>query len=91
MPHSTQRTELQEWPGISILCVLAARLLRRRLDAYREIADMNAFDLGVEVIPRFVGLMRAWVPNCYHRDIGTMESLQKTELDAPHYFSSSQL
>lgn len=59
-------------------------------DAYREIADMNAFDLGMEVLPRFVGRMRAWVPNCYHRDIGTLESLQQAELDAPHYFSARQ-
>jgi NDP-sugar pyrophosphorylase family protein len=56
-------------------------------DAYREIADMNAFDLGFEVIPRFVGRMRGWIPNCYHRDIGTLESLAQAEQDAPRYLS----
>lgn len=51
-------------------------------EAYREIADMNAFDLGFEVIPRFVGRMRGWIPKCYHRDIGTLESLAHAEQDA---------
>jgi NDP-sugar pyrophosphorylase family protein len=55
-------------------------------DAYREIADMNAFDLGFEVIPRFVGRMRGWIPNCYHRDIGTLESLAQAEHDAPNHW-----
>jgi len=44
-------------------------------DAYREIADMNAFDIGFDVLPRFVGRMRGWTWNGYHRDIGTHESL----------------
>jgi NDP-sugar pyrophosphorylase family protein len=57
-------------------------------DAYREIADMNAFDIGFEVIPRFVGRMRGWVPRCYHRDIGTLESLRQAEQDAVNHFST---
>jgi NDP-sugar pyrophosphorylase family protein len=55
-------------------------------DAYREIADMNAFDFGFDVLPRFMGRMRGWVPDCYHRDIGTLESLQAAEKEAPAVF-----
>lgn len=48
-------------------------------DAYREIADLAAFDFGFDVLPRFVGRMRGWLSECYHRDIGTHESLQDAE------------
>lgn len=54
--------------------------------AYREIADMKAFDIGFEVLPRFVGRMRGWTWNGYHRDIGTLESLEQAQRDAPKVF-----
>jgi D,D-heptose 1,7-bisphosphate phosphatase len=44
-------------------------------EAYRQIADMNAFDFGFDVLPRFVGRMRGRIVQGYHRDIGTMEAL----------------
>ena len=44
--------------------------------AYREIAEMKAFDLGFEVLPRFVGRMRGWTWGGYYLDIGTHESLE---------------
>ena len=43
--------------------------------AYREIAATRAFDLGFEVLPRFVGRMRGWVWGGYYLDIGTHEAL----------------
>lgn len=49
--------------------------------AYREIADMNKFDLGFDVLPQFVGRMRGWTWRGYHRDIGTLESLAQAERD----------
>lgn len=55
-------------------------------DAYREIADMNAFDIGFDVLPRFVGRMRGWAFDGYHRDIGTLESLERAEQDAKQLF-----
>lgn len=55
-------------------------------DAYREIAAMNAFDLGFDVLPRFVGRMRGWTWDGYHRDIGTHESLEQAEREAPTVF-----
>jgi len=45
--------------------------------AYREIAAMGAFDLGFDVLPRFVGRMRGWVWGGYHLDIGTHEALER--------------
>ena len=56
-------------------------------DAYREIADMEAFDLGFDVLPAFVNRMRGWVWNGYHRDIGTMESLEAARREAPSVFA----
>jgi D,D-heptose 1,7-bisphosphate phosphatase len=52
-------------------------------DAYHEIAALRAFDLGFEVLPRFVGRMRGWAWNGYHLDIGSPEALEQARRDAP--------
>ena len=57
-------------------------------DAWREVADMGAFDFGFDVLPRFVGRMRGYVHDGYHRDIGTPEALALAEADAPALFGS---
>lgn len=54
--------------------------------AYREIAEMKAFDFGFEVLPRFIGRMRGWTWGGYHLDIGTPESLKLAERDARELF-----
>jgi D,D-heptose 1,7-bisphosphate phosphatase len=54
--------------------------------AYREIARMKAFDLGFEVLPRFVGRMRGWTWGGYYLDIGTHDSLKRAERDARELF-----
>jgi histidinol-phosphate phosphatase family protein len=60
--------------------------------AYREIAEMKVFDLGFEVLPRFVGRMRGWIWGGYYLDIGTHDSLRRAENDArellPERFST---
>jgi mannose-1-phosphate guanylyltransferase len=56
-------------------------------DAWREIADMGAFDFGFDVIPAFVGRMRGFAHTGYHRDIGTPESLAQAEADVVGLFS----
>ena len=55
---------------------------------YREIAALQAFDLGFEVLPRFVGRMRGWVWGGYHRDIGTHEALERARSEAPLVFAN---
>ena len=55
-------------------------------DAYREIADMNVFDFGYDVLPRYVGRMRGWIFEGYHRDVGTHEALREAEQAAPSIF-----
>jgi D,D-heptose 1,7-bisphosphate phosphatase len=54
-------------------------------EAYREIADLHAFDLSFDVLPRFVGRMRGWVWGGYHLDIGTHESLENARRDASSF------
>ena len=49
--------------------------------AWREIADMAAFDFGFDVLPRFVGRMRGYAFDGYHRDIGTPQALAQAEAD----------
>jgi len=46
-------------------------------DAYREIADLDAFDLAHDVLPRFVGRMRGFPFAGYHRDVGSHEALAR--------------
>ena len=55
-------------------------------DAWREIADMQAFDFGFDVIPAFVGRMRGYTHTGYHRDIGTHDSLAQAEKDIKELF-----
>jgi len=55
--------------------------------AWREIADMGAFDFGFDVIPAFVGRMRGYTHTGYHRDIGTHESLAQAEADVAGLFT----
>ena len=47
--------------------------------AYREMADRNAFDLGFDVLPGFVGRMRGFPFQGYHRDIGNYEALKQAD------------
>ncbi len=54
--------------------------------AWREIADLSAFDLGFDVLPRFVGRMRGHLHAGYHRDIGTLDVLAAAQEVAPALF-----
>ena len=54
--------------------------------AYREIAAMRAFDLGFDVLPKFVGRMRGWEWGGYYLDIGTHEALERARRDAASNF-----
>ncbi|MGZ3470611.1 MAG: sugar phosphate nucleotidyltransferase, partial [Isosphaeraceae bacterium] len=56
--------------------------------AYREIAALRAFDLGFDVLPRFVGRMRGWVWGGYHLDIGSHSALEQARVDAVRIFSA---
>jgi D,D-heptose 1,7-bisphosphate phosphatase len=51
-------------------------------DVYREIAALRAFDIGFEVLPRFVGRMRGWAWEGYHLDIGNPVALAQAQRDA---------
>jgi mannose-1-phosphate guanylyltransferase len=55
---------------------------------WREIADMDTFDFGHDVLPRFVGRMQGYAFDGYHRDIGTPEALARAEADAPALFGA---
>jgi mannose-1-phosphate guanylyltransferase len=55
--------------------------------AWDEIAAMQVFDFGFDVIPRFVGRMRGYVHQGYLRDIGTHESLMRAQKDITGLFA----
>lgn len=52
-----------------------------RAEAFREMADMDAFDLGFDVLPKFVGRMVGWEWAGYHLDVGTLDALRQAEAD----------
>ena len=54
--------------------------------AFHEMADMDRFDLGYDVLPAFVGRMFGWLWSGYHRDIGSPEALRQAESDAERIF-----
>lgn len=39
----------------------------------------DPIDISVDVLPHYLGKMSVWTNRDYHRDIGTLESLQKAE------------
>lgn len=57
-------------------------------DAYREIADMNSFDLGFDVLPGFVGRMRGWEFPGVHLDIGSHANLERANREAELLFTA---
>lgn len=58
-------------------------------EAWREIARMKAFDLGFDVLPRFVGRMRGHLHDGFHRDIGDLAGLRAAREAAPRVFGRS--
>jgi mannose-1-phosphate guanylyltransferase len=58
-------------------------------DAWREMADMNAFDLGFDVLPKFAGRMRGWLHEGYHRDIGNHDALEAAQRDVHTWFETN--
>lgn len=56
--------------------------------AWREIAAMNAFDIGFDVLPLFVGRMQGHLYEGYHRDIGTLPALDAARAEAINVFGS---
>lgn len=58
--------------------------------AWREMADMKAFDLGFDVLPKFVGRMRGCIYDGYHRDIGTIEALNAASHEVVSLFGNDR-
>lgn len=58
--------------------------------AWREIAAMTAFDIGFDVLPRFVGRMQGHLHNGYHRDIGTLAALDAAQQAAHTLLGSNR-
>jgi mannose-1-phosphate guanylyltransferase len=48
-------------------------------EAWREIAALNAFDIGFDVLPKFVGRMRGFTVDGFHLDVGTPDSYQRAQ------------
>lgn len=55
-------------------------------EAYQEMADLRAFDLGFDVLPRFVGRMKGYVHGGLHLDIGNLDALDRAQHVAREYF-----
>lgn len=49
---------------------------------YQRVSAMRAFDLGFDVLPQFIGKMRGWVWEGYHRDMGTYKTYLQAQRDA---------
>jgi mannose-1-phosphate guanylyltransferase len=82
MQENGRITEFVEKPKHNMGNLANAGVYALTAAAYHEMADMNKFDLGFDVLPKFVGRMRGWVLDGYHRDIGTLESLEQANEDA---------
>jgi len=54
-------------------------------EAYQQIAAMNAFDLGFDVLPKFVGKMRGYIWDGYHCDIGNYATYLQSQRDVVEF------
>jgi mannose-1-phosphate guanylyltransferase len=50
---------------------------------FLESLGKPVIDLSTEVLPHFLGRICTFYNSCYHRDIGSIESLRKAELEFP--------
>lgn len=55
---------------------------------WREIAQADAFDLGFDVLPRFVGRMRGFLHSGYHLDIRDPDALAQARGEAAGVFGA---
>jgi mannose-1-phosphate guanylyltransferase len=58
-------------------------------EAYREIVEMDSFDFGFDVLPRFIGRMKGKVHRGLHMDIGTLGALERAQEAATEYFGAA--
>jgi mannose-1-phosphate guanylyltransferase len=75
-------TAFVEKPALPVSALANAGIYVLDAGLWREIADMDAFDFGFDVIPRLVGRMHGWLHPGYHRDIGTPAALAAANADA---------
>lgn len=79
-------TEFVEKPEHPASDLANAGLYVVSAEAWREIADMNVFDFGFDVLPHFVGRMHGFAHKGYHRDIGNHDALVQANTDAAKLF-----
>lgn len=81
-------TEFQEKPLEPKSDLANAGVYAVTAAAWREIAAMKAFDIGFDVLPKFVGRMQGHLHAGYHRDIGTLAALEAARAVAGTVFGS---
>ena len=86
LDENSRVTEFIEKPEQPVSNLANAGLYVLDRSAWEEIAGLDAFDFGFDVIPRFVGRMKGFRHEGYHRDVGTHESLAAARVDVAELF-----
>ena len=82
-------TAFEEKPAVPKSNLANAGVYAVTAAAWREIAAMQAFDIGFDVLPQFVGRMQGHLHAGYHCDIGTPAALASARAAATDVFAST--
>ena len=82
LDESSRILEFQEKPTHPASNLANAGLYVMDAPDFHDVACMGAFDLGFDVLPRFVGRMRGFILNGYHCDIGTPAAYEQVQARA---------
>ena len=59
----------------------AIYIFEKEIIDYMKLLNKTEFDISLDIIPNFLGMIQTYMNHRYHRDIGTLDSLKAAQFD----------